>query len=105
MENLPISLTPAELGRTDGAKRLRAIKEEYVGKNLTPHDGKTFEAEFEAEFCGASVNGIAGSIRANPKRLIPLMDLTAKTARLGFGGRGALREHFQLWWLVWWTKD
>lgn len=84
LEQVPAMLTPAELRRTDGAKRLRAIKEEYVGKNLTPHDGKTFEAEFEAEFWGASVNGIAGSIRANPKRLIPLMDLTAKTARLGF---------------------
>ena len=33
----------------------------------------------------------------------PICQLQTHVA--GFGGRGALREHFQLWWLVWWTKD
>ena len=66
---------------TEGELRLLRMCEEYLREGLTAHPRKTFRREGQAEIWGASVDGIAGTVRAAPKRLIPLMELTIKTIR------------------------
>ena len=67
----------------ESCERLDRLLEEYQQQNLTAHPKKTFKKEEKAIFWGFSVDGKRGSIRANPARLLPLMELTVQTARLG----------------------
>ena len=64
--------------------RMDRIFEEYAQAGLTPHPKKTFRTETRAEFWGAAVDGETGFVRAAPRRLVPLMAITSRTARLGF---------------------
>ena len=68
---------------SEGERRLRRMIEEYAREGLTAHPKKTFQQELQAEFWGASVDGRAGTVRASPKRLIPLMELTIRVIRGG----------------------
>ena len=70
-------------GDMDGVRRLNLLCEEYLQRGLLAHPKKTFRAEGEAEFWGCVANGKTGRVRANPKRMVPLVDLTLRTARLG----------------------
>eukprot|EP00438_Fugacium_kawagutii_P021961 Skav208057 [mRNA] locus=scaffold1124:175499:180298:- [translate_table: standard] len=97
MEQVPRSLTPAELALTEGAARLRAIREEYICKGLNPHPDKTFEAEEKCEVWGSSIDGEVGTVRAAPRRLVPLLDVTVKTLRLGFASIGLLQTLAGAW--------
>ena len=45
---------------------------------------RLFEAESQAEFWGALVCGTTGLVRAAPRRLVPLIDITVSTLTLGF---------------------
>jgi hypothetical protein len=97
LEQVPATLSSAEVLRTEGVQRLRAMKEEYLRHDLTPHPDKTFEGEFFSEFWGASVDGVEGLVRTAPRRLVPLMDLTASTARLGFATVALLQTLAGAW--------
>ena len=87
-EKLPVDHCSG--GASEGTKRLDRICEEYLQRGLLPHPKKTFRSQSSAEFWGGLCNGISGHIRPNPKRLIPLTELTSKTARLGFATVGLL---------------
>eukprot|EP00438_Fugacium_kawagutii_P028398 Skav205711 [mRNA] locus=scaffold608:39645:43142:- [translate_table: standard] len=63
---------------------------EYERKGLKAHPSKTFKDEPVVEFWGASIDGQTGLVRPSPKRLVPLLSLTAQVARLGFATCGLL---------------
>ena len=67
----------------EGVRRLNLLCEEYLQQGLLAHPRKTFRAEHEAEFWGCLANGVTGRVRANPKRVVPLVDLSLRVARLG----------------------
>ena len=75
---------------TPGEYKMNLLFEEYGREGLTPHPKKTFRRQTEAEFWGTKLNGISGSCRANPSRLIPLLFLTSRTAALGIASIGLL---------------
>ena len=86
-EQLPAS---AAVQPTEGTRRLDKLCEEYLQRNLTPHPSKTFRLESKAEFWGAAVDGEKGELRANPKRVIPLIEITLQVCRLGYSTMGLL---------------
>lgn len=79
-EQLPVDNIPEY---PESCKRLDRLLEEYQQGNLTSHPKKTFRKAEKATFWGFAVDGRRGSIRANPARLLPLMELSAQTAKLG----------------------
>eukprot|EP00438_Fugacium_kawagutii_P020227 Skav232464 [mRNA] locus=scaffold2877:29131:33540:+ [translate_table: standard] len=83
LEQVPRMLKEEDLKSSEGARRLRLMTEEYLAQELMPHPDKMQEAKLSGEFWGASVDGEAGHVRAALRRLIPLMDATCRTARLG----------------------
>ena len=50
---------------------------------LLPHEGKTFYGSVDSEFWGASLNGQKGQVRANLKRVIPVVYATLGVLKLG----------------------
>ena len=68
---------------SEGEYRLNSLFELYQTEGLTPHPGKTFKKALTAEVWGASIDGARGWCRSSLKRLIPLIDITSRTARLG----------------------
>eukprot|EP00435_Cladocopium_sp_Y103_P029655 s4131_g7.t1 len=69
---------------TEGEERLDKLCEEYLQRGLRPHPKKTFRKSEKTECCGALIDGVSGLVRAAPKRLIPLMWISARVALLGF---------------------
>lgn len=57
--------------------------ETYKALGLHPHEGKTFRAEPVAEFWGALFDGQRGYVRANLKRLVPILFATLGILKLG----------------------
>ena len=72
-----------DLGELESVRRLNMLCEEYLQQGLLAHPKKTFRAETSGEFWGCLADGVSGRVRANPKRLVPLVDITLQTARLG----------------------
>lgn len=75
----------AASGMTEGVRRLEALCEEYVQRGLFPHPKKTFKGESKATIWGAEINGVSGICRPAARRLVPLLQITMRVARLGFG--------------------
>jgi len=69
---------------TEGERRLDKLCEEYIQRGLKPHPKKTFRKVEKAECWGALIDGASGLVRASPKRLVPLMWISARLALLGF---------------------
>lgn len=63
--------------------KLDAALAKYTALGLIPHPGKTFRLEDEAEFWGAHVDGVSGMVRANLKRVVPLLFATTGVIKLG----------------------
>ena len=78
-EQVPRRLKEGE--PNEGERRLRSMCEEYTQKGLTAHPKKTFTCSDHAEIWGASVDGLSGTVRSSCKKLIPLIELTVRTAR------------------------
>ena len=78
-EQVPRRLKEGE--PNEGERRLRSMCEEYTQKGLTAHPKKTFTCSDHAEIWGASVDGLSGVVRSSCKKLIPLIELTVRTAR------------------------
>ena len=55
----------------------------YKMLGLLPHEGKTFYGSVDSEFWGASLNGKKGQVRANLKRVIPVVYATLGVLKLG----------------------
>ena len=68
---------------SEGEYRLNSLFELYQTEGLTPHPGKTFRKSLTTEVWGAQIDGARGWCRASLKRLIPLIDITSRVARLG----------------------
>lgn len=84
---------PAELydvSELDSVQRLNRLCEEYLQEGLLAHPKKTFRGEVTAEFWGCYADGVSGRVRANPKRVVPLISITLQTARLGVASVGLL---------------
>eukprot|EP00435_Cladocopium_sp_Y103_P016382 s82_g4.t1 len=75
---------------TEGERRLELMCEQYLQEGLTAHPGKTFRQALQAQFWGVSVDGVKGTVQAAPKRVIPLVELTLRTARSGVATVGLL---------------
>ena len=88
IEQVPRALE--EVQKTESVRRLHMLIEEYTQNNLTAHPKKTFRATSSAEIWGAVVDGDSGVVKANPKRTVPLMYLTARVAALGYSTVGLL---------------
>ena len=69
---------------TEGERRLDLLCEEYLQRGLKPHPRKTFRNELKTECWGALIDGKLGLVRSAPKRLVPLMWITARVALLGY---------------------
>ena len=69
---------------SEGGRRLGVMCEAYLRSGLTAHPAKTFRETSCAECWGITVDGVSGHVRANPKRLVPLLHVTAQVAKLGF---------------------
>lgn len=78
------------------ARRLQAMCAEYERRLLSAHPKKTFVDDKKIEFWGASVDGETGLVRPSPRRLVPVLAMTAKVARLGFASV-ALLEILAAW--------
>jgi hypothetical protein len=76
---------------TEGEARLRRLCEEYVQQGLKPHPRKTFTKVQRTEVWGALIDGETGLVRASPKRLVPLMWISARIALLGYATVGLLQ--------------
>eukprot|EP00435_Cladocopium_sp_Y103_P033667 s2641_g8.t1 len=87
-EQVPVSLEPSY---TEGERRLDKLCEEYLQRGLRPHPTKTFRKVDKTEVWGAAINGKTGLVQAAPKRLIPLMWITARVALLGVATVGLLQ--------------
>ena len=72
------------------SRRLEVLCEEYLQRGLTAHPKKTFKEESKADIWGASIDGDTGIIRPAARRLVPLLGLTSRIARLGFASVGLL---------------
>ena len=82
---------------SEGTRRLDKACEEYLQRGLLPHPKKTFKKEIAAEFWGGLCDGSSGHTRPNPKRLIPLIELSSKVARLSFATVGLLEVLSGAW--------
>ena len=79
-------LKPEEVGpsiTTEGEYRLNLLCEQYAREGLTAHPKKTFRAASKTTVWGSQIDGVTGICRPNVSRLVPLLDITARTARLG----------------------
>lgn len=64
-------------------KMLDKALESYERLGLITHPGKTFRLEEEAEFWGSHLDGVSGAVRANLKRVVPLVFATVGVIKLG----------------------
>lgn len=62
----------------------------YKQVGLETNDKKRFRNVLHSKFWGASLDGAAGTIRAQLERTIPMGHLTSRLARLGYGERKLL---------------
>eukprot|EP00438_Fugacium_kawagutii_P002455 Skav235883 [mRNA] locus=scaffold5594:7902:12776:+ [translate_table: standard] len=81
----------------ESVQRLNRLCEEYAQRGLLAHPKKTFRAQHKAEFWGCAVDGVTGHLRAAPRRLIPLMELTVQAAKLGYASVGLLETLSGAW--------
>ena len=66
-----------------GSMKLTTALDRYKQLGLMPHEGKTFHDCVDAEFWGAHVEGRRGFVRANLKRVIPILFATLGVLKLG----------------------
>ena len=76
---------------TEGEARLGRLCDEYVQQGLKPHPRKTFTKVQRTEVWGALIDGETGLVRASPKRLVPLMWISARIVLLGYATVGLLQ--------------
>ena len=77
--------------------RLHKLCEEYLQRGLAAHPKKTFRGVTKAEFWGCQVDGESGILRANCKRMVPLLVVTVATARLKCATVGLLEVLAGAW--------
>ena len=87
----------AASGVTEGEYRLNLLRERYQVEGLCAHPAKTFKKSESAEVWGVAIDGARGFCRSSPKRVIPLVAVTAKTARLGVATVGFLEVLAGAW--------
>lgn len=63
--------------------KMSSALQRYRELGLIPHEGKTFYGSVDSEFWGASLDGFKGLVRANLKRVIPVLYATLGILKLG----------------------
>eukprot|EP00438_Fugacium_kawagutii_P004856 Skav221077 [mRNA] locus=scaffold3118:408562:418463:- [translate_table: standard] len=74
----------APMNELESVVRLNRLCEAYLQHDLEAHPAKTFRGQDRAESWGVLLDGVTGFLRPNPKRLVPLLELTSAVARLGY---------------------
>ena len=82
---------------TEGEYRLNLLCERYQVEGLCAHPAKTFRKSESADVWGVCIDGDRGFCRGSPKRVIPLVSATARTARTGFATVGFLEVLAGAW--------
>lgn len=82
---------------TEGEYRLNLLCERYQVEGLCAHPAKTFRKKESADVWGVSIDGDRGFCRSSPRRVIPLISATARTARIGFATVGFLEVLSGAW--------
>lgn len=67
----------------ESSGKMSAALQRYKDLGLLPHEGKTFYGQLESEFWGAALDGSKGIVRANLKRVIPVLYATLGVLKLG----------------------
>eukprot|EP00438_Fugacium_kawagutii_P018478 Skav222409 [mRNA] locus=scaffold4005:148863:154871:+ [translate_table: standard] len=70
---------------SDSAKqRIASMEQQYRTVGLQTHPKKGFRDSVDASFWGAHIDGVAGLVRANPQRVIPMMAIVSRVVQLGY---------------------
>ena len=67
---------------TDSSLAIAVIREAYEKAGLPRHEGKAVYGESSGNFWGLQLDGLAGSVRPNLTRCIPLVRIIAEVVRL-----------------------
>lgn len=92
-----VVLPKVETGELESVKLLNLLCEEYLQHGLLTNPKKTFRGEAVGEFWGCYADGVSGRVRANPKRLVPLIELSLGMARLGLASVALLETLAGSW--------
>ena len=79
------------------AQDVARMLEIYKKKGLIPHEKKTFFGQTVADFWGATVDGVTGSVRASLSRVIPIAAATELVLRIGVCSAGLLEILVGCW--------
>ena len=82
---------------TEAAQKMDEALARFESLGLTPHLGKTFFDDTEAEFWGSHFDGDAGTVRATLKRVIPIWFATIGVIKLGVVTLGLLETLVGCW--------
>ena len=82
---------------TEAAQKMNKALARFESLGLTPHLGKTFFDDTEAEFWGSHFDGDAGTVRATLKRVIPIWFATIGVIKLGVVTLGLLETLVGCW--------
>ena len=88
-----VECIPSDLPEPQGLLSSRIadrMVETYDAVGLLSHDKKRFRAERRAQFWGSSFDGVAGTLRMQLEKVIPIALITAQVARLGMANRKLL---------------
>ena len=67
----------------DCSQRIRQVREQYEKVRLPRHSGKAVFNETKGSFWGVQMDGVAGDLRPNLKRSIPLSHIILRVLNLG----------------------
>ena len=84
---MPQPRPPAD---SDAAERFQRMGVAYEALSLRRNEGKSIRRAFQGTVWGASVDGVAGTVRAPISRALPLACLCVEVARLGLASRALL---------------
>ncbi len=76
--------------KTEGERIIEKVRQTYEDVGLPRHAGKAVYDSESASFWGAQVDGKAGRMRPNLKRVIPLIHLVIESLKIGSASVGLL---------------
>ena len=95
-----VECIPAELpepGDLLSSRIADRMVETYEAVGLQSHDQKRFRAAPKAKFWGASLDGVAGTLRMQLEKTLPIAMITSQVARLGVANRKLLEVPCGSW--------
>ena len=93
VERVPRALTTGDMSTTIADIMVEA----YQKVGLCPHGKKRVRDATQAKFWGISLDGEAGTLRAQVERVLPMTGLTARICKLGYSSRKLLEVLVGSW--------